>query len=87
MKKFIPDFSCTENSLLPLPKEKQKAVLSRACLKNHSFNLHTPLCGILYLNSITVARYGTLLQIKTPTNCDAHLTKSIFQTRSNSPPI
>ena len=28
----------------------------RACLKNHSRNLHAPLCGIFYPNSVAVAR-------------------------------
>ena len=54
----------------------------RACLKNHSRNLHAPLCGIFYPNSVAVARYGALIRTKSPTNCDAHLAKSIFQTRS-----
>mgnify|MGYP007128250405 FL=1 len=30
----------------------------RACLKNHSRNLHAPLCGIFHPNSVAVARYG-----------------------------
>ena len=54
----------------------------RACLKNHSRNLHAPLCGIFYLNSVAVARYGALIRTKSPTNCDAHLAESLFQTRS-----
>ncbi|RJW27050.1 hypothetical protein DXB17_10790 [Ruminococcus sp. OM02-16LB] len=28
----------------------------RACLKNHSHNLHAPLCGIFHLNSVAVVR-------------------------------
>ena len=28
----------------------------RACLKNHSRNLHAPLCGIFHPNSVVVAR-------------------------------
>ncbi|RGF17711.1 hypothetical protein DW266_12620 [Blautia sp. AM22-22LB] len=55
---------------------------SRACLKNHSCNLHAPLCGIFYLHSVDVARYAALIQAKSPTNCDAHLAESLFQTRS-----
>ena len=55
----------------------------RACLKNHSRNLHAPLCGIFYPNSVAVARYGALIRTKSPTNCDAHLAESLFQTRSN----
>ncbi len=57
--------------------------LSRACLKNHSRNLHAPLCGIFHPNSVAVARYGALIRAKYPTNCDAHLAESLFQTRSN----
>ena len=54
----------------------------RACLKNHSRNLHAPLCGIFCLSSVAVARYGTFIRTKSPTNCDAHLAESLFQTRS-----
>ena len=57
---------------------------SRACLKNHSHNLHAPLCGIFCPNSVAVARYGALIRTKSPTNCDAHLAESLFQTRSRS---
>ena len=56
---------------------------SRACLKKHSRNLHAPLCGIFCPNSVAVARYGALIRTKSPTNCDAHLAESLFQTRSN----
>ena len=56
----------------------------RACLKNHSCNLHAPLCGIFYLHSVDVARYAALIQAKSPTNCDAHLAESLFQTRSRT---
>ena len=55
----------------------------RACLKNHSRNLHAPLCGIFHPNSVAVARYGALIRAKYTTNCDAHLAESLFQTRSN----
>ncbi len=34
-------------------------------------------------NSVAVARYGALIRAKYPTNCDAHLAESLFQTRSN----
>ena len=54
----------------------------RACLKNHSRNLHAPLCGIFYPNSVAVARYGALIRTKSPTNCDAHLAEGLFQTYS-----
>ena len=55
---------------------------ARACLKNHSRNLHAPLCGIFHPNSVAVAHYGALIRAKYPTNCDAHLAESLFQTRS-----
>ena len=54
----------------------------RACPQNHSRNLHAPLCGIFCPNSVAVARYGALIRTKSPTNCDAHLAESLFQTRS-----
>ena len=57
---------------------------ARACLKNHSRNLHAPLCGIFHPNSVAVARYGALIRAKYPTNCDAHLAESLFQTRSKA---
>ena len=57
---------------------------SRACLKNHSRNLHAPLCGIFHPNSVAVARYGDLIRAKSPTNCDVHLAESLFQTRSRA---
>ena len=56
---------------------------ARACLKNHSRNLHAPLCRRFHPNSVAVARYGALIRAKSPTNCDAHLAESLFQTRSN----
>ncbi|MFQ7481972.1 MAG: DUF6783 domain-containing protein, partial [Ruminococcus sp.] len=34
----------------------------RACLKNHSRNLHVPLCGRFHPNSVAVARYGALIR-------------------------
>ncbi|WP_334306563.1 DUF6783 domain-containing protein [Anaerobutyricum hallii] len=52
------------------------------CLKNHSCNLHAPICGIFCLHSVDVARYAALIQAKSPTNCNAHLAESIFQTHS-----
>ncbi|RHS62462.1 hypothetical protein DW955_08185 [Ruminococcus sp. AM45-9BH] len=56
---------------------------NRACLKNHSRNLHATLCGIFHPNSVAVARYGALIRAKYTTNCDAHLAESLFQTRSS----
>ena len=57
---------------------------TRACLKNHSYTLHAPICGIFCLHSVDVAHYAALIQAKSPTNCNAHLAESIFQTRSSS---
>ncbi|WP_347561985.1 DUF6783 domain-containing protein [Ruminococcus sp. AM42-11] len=44
--------------------------------------MHAPLCGIFHPNSVVVARYDALIRAKSPTNCDAHLAESLFQTRS-----
>ena len=44
-------------------------------------NLQAPLCGIFYPHSVAVARYAALIRIKSPTNWDSQLTKSLFQTR------
>ncbi len=62
----------------------------RACLKNHSRHLYndayasySPLCVIFAPNSVNIARYVSFIRHKSPTNCDAHLTESIFQTRSS----
>ena len=59
------------------------SICHRVCLKNHSRNLHAPLCGIFHPNSVAVARYGALIRAKSPTNCDEHLAESLFQTRSS----
>ncbi|MFZ2947127.1 DUF6783 domain-containing protein [Blautia wexlerae] len=32
----------------------------------------------------SVARYDALIRTKSPTNCDAHLAESIFQTHSRN---
>ena len=57
--------------------------IPRACLKNHSCNLHAPIYGRFCLHSVDVARYAALIQAKSPANCNAHLAESIFQTRSS----
>ena len=49
----------------------------RTCLKNHSYNLYIPLCGIFCPNSVAVTRYGAFIRTKSPTNCDAHLAESL----------
>ena len=53
----------------------------RACLENHSSNLHAPICGIFCLHSVDVAHYAALIQAKSPANCNEHFTESIFQIR------
>ncbi|MEE0744775.1 MAG: DUF6783 domain-containing protein [Blautia faecis] len=45
--------------------------------------MNAPLCGVFCPNSVAVARYGALIRTKSPTNCDAHLAESLFQTRSS----
>ena len=64
------------------PESGSVYMKARACLKNHFRNLHAPLCDRFYPNSVAVARYGALIRAKSPTNCDAHLAESLFQTRS-----
>ncbi|MEI2991120.1 MAG: DUF6783 domain-containing protein [Blautia faecicola] len=39
---------------------------------------------MFYPHSVAVARYAALIRIKSPTNWDSQLTKSLFQTRSKS---
>ena len=55
----------------------------RACLKNHSRNMHAPLCGKFHPNSVAAARYSALIRVKSPTNCDAHIVESLLQTGSS----
>ena len=52
-------------------------------MKIHSDNLHATLCGIFAPNSVSVARYASFIGVKSPTNCDAQLAESNFQTRSS----
>ena len=66
-------------------QDSLKVCSARACLKKHSCNLHAPLCGIFCPDSVVVARYDALIRTKSPTNCDAHLAESLFQTRSKTP--
>ncbi len=40
---------------------------SRACLKNHSRDLHAPLSERFAPNSVNVARYASLIRYKSPT--------------------
>ena len=72
-------------SLRPLLNKRHwRENVPRACLKNYFRNLQAPLCGIFYPHSVAVARYAALIRIKSPTNWDSQLTKSLFQTRSNA---
>ena len=82
MSLCIKSLQRAKNLLMTLTKRK-KNLLIRACLKNHSSNLHTPIYGIFCLHSVAVAHYAALIQAKSPANCDAHLAESIFQTRSS----
>ena len=45
--------------------------------------MHAPTCGIFCFHSVDVVSYAALIQEKSSTNCNAHLTESIFQTRSS----
>ena len=53
---------------------------ARMCLENYSSKMNGAIYGIFCLHSVDVARYATLIQAKSPANCAAHLTESIFQT-------
>ena len=63
---------------------KVVTIETRVCLKNHSYNLHTLICGRFCPHSVDVARYAALIRAKSPTNYDAHLAESLFQTRSRA---
>ncbi|EEQ62059.1 hypothetical protein CBFG_05771 [Clostridiales bacterium 1_7_47FAA] len=58
---------------------------ARACLKIHSRRLHAPLRGIFGPDSVSVARYASIIGTKPPTKWDAQPTESNFQTRSRAP--
>ena len=60
------------------PLDRKYFLCLRACLKNHFRNLQAPLCGIFYPHSVAVARYAALIRIKSPTNWNSQLTKSLF---------
>ncbi|WP_083795215.1 MULTISPECIES: DUF6783 domain-containing protein [unclassified Eubacteriales] len=51
-------------------------------MKIHSRHLHAPLRGIFGPDSVSVARYASIIGTKSPTKWDAQLTESNFQTRS-----
>ncbi|WP_334298302.1 DUF6783 domain-containing protein [Blautia faecis] len=50
----------------------------RTCLKNHSYNLHIPLCGIFCPNSVAVTRYGAFIRTKLPQIVTYILQKVLF---------
>ena len=70
-----------KKALLSLGSESQDP---RACLKIHFRHLHVPLCGIFAPNSGYIAHYAPFIRSKSPTNCDAQLSESNFQTRSRA---
>ncbi|WP_416337182.1 DUF6783 domain-containing protein, partial [Enterocloster lavalensis] len=51
-------------------------------MKIHSRRLHAPLRGIFGPDSVSVARYASIIGTKSPTKWDAQPTESNFQTRS-----
>ena len=53
-------------------------------LKIHSRRLHAPLRGIFGPNSVSVARYASIIGTKSPTKWDAQPTESNFQTGSSA---
>ena len=60
-----------------------KQLFTRACLKIHSRRLHAPLRGIFGPDSVSVARYASIIGTKSPTKWDAQPTEGNFQTRSS----
>ncbi|WP_420361317.1 DUF6783 domain-containing protein [Enterocloster hominis (ex Hitch et al. 2024)] len=50
-------------------------------MKIHSRRLHAPLRGIFGPDSVSVARYASIIGTKSPTKWDAQPTESNFQTR------
>ena len=85
---FEPDIKTAgRNSARVLAASLLSSAVSRrvrACLKIHSRHLPAPLRGIFGPNSVNVARYASLIGIKSPTKWDAQLTESNFQTRSRA---
>ena len=65
--------------IIEAPAQAVFFCFTRTCLKNHSRHLYAPLCVIVAPNSVNIAHYASFIRHKSPTNCDAHLTKSIFQ--------
>ena len=67
-----------QNIWICRPLDRKYFLCLRAYLKNHFRNLQAPLCGIFYPHSVAVARYAALIRIKSPTNWNSQLTKSLF---------
>jgi len=74
-------FNILDNSVKYTQIGGKNVISARACFKNHSRHLHAPFCVIFAPNSSYIARYAPLIWHKSPTNCDAHLAESIFETR------
>ena len=75
-----PDPRADKTKYLDMPPiaNRKYFLCLRAYLKNHFRNLQAPLCGIFYPHSVAVARYAALIRIKSPTNWNSQLTKSLF---------
>ena len=55
---------------------------ARVYMKIHSGKLHVPFCGRFVPNSVSVARYDSLIGDKSLTKCDAQLAESNFHIHS-----
>ena len=55
---------------------------ARVYMKIHSGKLHVPFCGRFVPNSVSVARYDSLIGEKSLTKCDAQLAESNFHIHS-----
>ncbi|MFR3156775.1 MAG: DUF6783 domain-containing protein [Anaerobutyricum soehngenii] len=65
--------------LLTKSSTKRFREYTRACLKNHSSNLHASIYGIFCLHSVDVARYAALIQAKSPQIATHILQKAFFK--------
>ncbi|WP_354021270.1 DUF6783 domain-containing protein [Enterocloster citroniae] len=50
----------------------------------HSRHLHAPFRGLSGPNSVSVAHYAAFIWPESPTNCDAQMSESNFQTHSRA---
>ena len=83
MKEYM-DKATNDYETLIVTQKYSYNLRTRVCLKNHSYNLYTLICGIFCPHSVDVARYAALIRTKSPTNYDAHIAESIFQTHSRT---